>query len=125
MRAVITGTAVAYRQVDIKGSKLGQFDLIQFGSDRHPTKIVSVFVPSSAYIRLLLSNMMNGMQPIVSFMVWLTVGKELDIEVMELLSITPGGVNPGRDNTDTNADTNGDTDGNGNSGSDPGGLLVN
>lgn len=88
MRAIITGSVKAFRYVDLKGSaKSGQIDLLQAGDEKHPTKIIQIYIPSGAYCRLILQELETG-SPIVSFLSWLTFGKETEIEVMELLSIT-------------------------------------
>ncbi|NOU81538.1 hypothetical protein GC101_21995 [Paenibacillus sp. LMG 31459] len=114
--------------VDLKGSnKVGQFDMMQFGSDRHPTKIIQLYVPSAAYVRLLLTNMKDGIQPIVSFLVWINYLKEVEIEVLELLSITGGEDSGNGSNADspTLPDSNSNTGDSSDSPADSGGLLVN
>lgn len=88
MRALLYGQVGAFRLVDIKGaSKVGQIDLIQSGDKRHTTKVVPIYIPNSAYCRLILEHMQLHRESLISLMVWITHAKEVEIEVIEMLAL--------------------------------------
>lgn len=87
MRVILTGVIKAFRYVDLKAGKTGQIDLLQSGNDRQPTKVIQLYIPSVAYCRLILNEMQDGAEPMVSFLAWLNFTKEIEIDVQEILSI--------------------------------------
>ncbi|SFF49434.1 hypothetical protein SAMN04487969_15517 [Paenibacillus algorifonticola] len=113
MRVILTGVVSAFRLVDMpKGSsKVGQIDIVQAGDKRYATKVVSVYIPNGAYCRLIAEHLQEHVDPIISLLCWLKEGKELEIEVVEMLTLTEGVLPSGRNaNTNRNTDSNTDPD---------------
>lgn len=95
MRAVFTGTIAAFRYVTLKdNNRVGQIDLLQSGDKRFPTKCIQLFIANSAYCRLILEHLETYREPLISLLVWIKEGRELEIEVTEILSLTAEEVHP-------------------------------
>ena len=89
MKVILTGIVQAFRYADVKGgNKVGQIDLLQAGDSKRPAKIISVYIPSSAYVRLILEHTQKHQSPIISLLVNLTFTKDIEIDVIELLSVS-------------------------------------
>lgn len=95
MRAILFGSIAAFRYVPLKdNNRVGQIDLIQSGDKRYPTKIVPIYIASSPYCRLILEHLEAYREPLITLLVWIKEGKEIEIEVVEMLSLTAEEVHP-------------------------------
>jgi hypothetical protein len=90
VRLVIYGRLIAARYVQTKTGKIGQIDILQPGCDHYPSKVVSLNIPSSAMFKVLSNATKEGTK--VALRCWLKEGREIEIDINEILSIEiPGG----------------------------------
>lgn len=90
MKVILSGMVASFRTVDIKGAKVGQADILQSGDERYPAKVISVYVPNSAACRVIMEMLGKYKLPIVSLLIYLREGRELELELMEIMAITAG-----------------------------------
>lgn len=88
MRAVLSGTMIAFRYVQLKDNKVGQLDLLQTGDKRYPSKVVPIYITNSAYSRLILENLEKYRDPFITLLIWINdTGRETVYEVIEIMDL--------------------------------------
>lgn len=88
MKVGFVGTLTVYRQVDMRGVKVGQIDVIQYGDHQHPSKVHTINVINQAYCRIILEVMQETPNPLIRAILWLEAAKgELEISLLELVSV--------------------------------------
>jgi hypothetical protein len=93
MRAFITGSVTTFRYVDLpkQSGKVGQVDFLQAGTDRHPAKVLTLYIPNAVYCRLIAEQLSKGIEPFVTFTVYIThAAKDIEIEVLDMMEIASG-----------------------------------
>jgi hypothetical protein len=89
MRVILAGVILSFRYVTIgkDAQKVGQVDVLQAGDKRFPAKVVPVYIPSSAYCRLILEQLNTYREPYITLLIQIIEGRELQLEVLEVLQI--------------------------------------
>jgi hypothetical protein len=88
MRIGFVGTVTVFRFIDIKGLKVGQIDVVQYGDNKYPTKIHTINVLDQSYCKLLIEVLETTPLPLIRAICWLEISKyDLQLELIQLVSV--------------------------------------
>lgn len=88
MKIAISGIITAFRLVEIKGVKVGQFDLMQHGDHRYPSRVQSINVIAEDFTRKVMGALEKGSHPYIAIFCYLdTSGREVQYELLDILHL--------------------------------------